>query len=304
MKFRRLAYFFLVLLIFCMFVSTARYSVHSWGEYENYYRYNYYKHQTLFGEDEKIIDRNTIDIEYIFYNLSVSQDSLFFRTKEYLKTFQFLNCPDWRCYNNCLYTRLDYDIETDTIALGLNISQTDNKLYIVDANGRLFGNYFEYNIPFDILEVFLTNYFWSGLFGMFLPVNSPNFFFKTGHNSSNLGSFTSFSFSNKSEFKYRGEKYPGYKMTISFEGGVYFDYKVVFENHEIEYKYNKEGVLYSFQDKGSLYSNSSDEVKLLKEQTCEMFLEEEGTHIFKTSITFIPVIVFMFCYVIKRVGKD
>ncbi|MHA1953503.1 MAG: hypothetical protein ACW96U_06125, partial [Candidatus Heimdallarchaeaceae archaeon] len=88
-------------------------------------------------------------------------------------------------------------------------------------------------------------------------------------------------------FKYRGEKFSGHYFKIVFEEGVMFDYSVVFENHEMEFKYSDNGVLHSFSDSSELYSNLSGVVKLEKTQIWQIFLENEGSTTYETKSSFL-----------------
>jgi hypothetical protein len=300
---RRVAKTIIVLLLFCQFASTSYKSVQSWSNYSNFYKYSYYKESTIFDNDGNQIDSEIFDVDYYFYNLTVINDTLFFRSSENQKILAFLSCEDLICYNMCLYEKFDYDPITDTVAFGFEFDQSNRQIYIVNALSKEYANYFEYDMPFDIMQVFLTNYLWFGLFGVFLPVSHANFSLKTDYSVIEEGSYTSFNCEYSTEFRYRGTKYLGHHFKINFEGGVYFDYTVVFENHKIEYKYSDIGELLSFEDKGKVFSNYSGESKLIKKKDWNMYLEERGTEIFKANYTILPMITLLIFMVLIRIKK-
>ncbi len=303
MKHRGIAITLVIMLVFCQFAIVSQTSVKSWSEFSNFYRYSYYKETSIYDSLGNVIDTAIIDVDYFFYNLTTINDTLFFRSSESSKILAFLKCQDFICYNMCLYEKFDYEPVTDTVAFGYEYNQNENQLFIVNARSDHYANYFDYKIPFDILQVFLTNYLWFGLFGIFLPMTSVNFTLKMDYSTIEDGSFTVFDFLYDTEFKYRRNRYSGHNFKISFEGGQYFDYQAVFENHQIEYKYSEKGELYSFQDKGKLYSNFSDEVVLLKEITWNMFLEEEGSEVFKTRISLNSLFSSLLLIVLIRINK-
>jgi hypothetical protein len=274
-----------------------------WGNYEDYYEYSYLKEFKIYDDSRKVIDVVTYRTEYKFWNLTIEDNWLHYRCSEYMKILAFLKCTTETCYNNTLFDRFNYDRETETVGIGIAFDSEESRLYTTDANGRAYGNVYDISVPLDIMQVFFNNYFWYGLFALFLPVESSVFSFITNYSDYSEFPYSSFEFEYSTSFKYRGEKFKGHYFRITFEEGVLFDYSVVFENHEMEYKYSDNGLLYSFHDTSELYSNLSGEVKLEKTQVWQTFLESEGEKVFETNSEFIIniiLLVLMECFRRKK----
>ena len=253
-----------------------------WGVYENYYKFSYLKEFQTYDDSKEIIDTGTFKAKYSFWNLTIEDNWLHYRCSEYMKILAFLKCDTESCYNYSLYNRFDYDRVTETVGIGIALDLEEELIYTTDANGKPYGNVYEIETPLDIMMVFFNNYFWYGLFGLFLPIESPHFSFITDYSNYSEFPYSYFDCTFKTSFRYRGEKFDGYYFKIIFEEGFMFDYTVVHENHKMEFKYSDNGVLHSFTDSSEIYSNISGNIKLEKTQIWQIFLENKGTIVYET----------------------
>lgn len=271
-----------------------------WGEYKDEYEYDYFRQSTVFnifdpkGESRLEIREDT----YFFYNLTSKGTDLFFRTSECLSPLEFLNCYDEECYNYTIYKQFDYDPQTETIKLGYRYNETIECFYVLDGEEKIFANIYDYTIPFDMIKLFWSNYYWHGIFGIFLPTMAGTFTFKTDY--SDYDEFTTINCDYSNSYWKNGRRYSGHQIEIQFTGGVYFGYMTVYENHDLTYCYTTNGILHTFTDTGKLYSNNSGESILLKETQLNIDLvTSEGSYI--SVFTFIGVLcAFVLIAIIKR----
>ncbi|MCG3227507.1 MAG: hypothetical protein H7645_11365, partial [Candidatus Heimdallarchaeota archaeon] len=207
---------------------------HIWGDYEDFYKFSYLKEYQIYDDSKEVIDTVTYKTDYSFWNLTTEDDWLHYRCSEYMKVLAFLKCTTESCYNYTLFTRFNYDRITETVGIGIALDLEEGLIYTTDANGKPYGNVYEIAVPLDIMQVFFNNYFWYGLFALFLPVESPSFSFITDYSDYAEFPYSFFDCKYETSFKYRGEKYNGHYFKIIFEEGELFDYSVVYENHEME----------------------------------------------------------------------
>ena len=261
-----------------------------WSEYQDEYEYDYLKKSIVFdifnpeGESRLVTREDT----YFFYNLTSNGTDLLFRTSECRSPLEFIECFDEECYNHTIYNQFDYDPQTETIKLGYRYNETTQSYYILDGEEKVFANIYDYTIPFDMIKLFWSNYFWYGIFGIFLPTAAETFSFKTDY--SDYTEFTTINCDFSRSYWKNGRIFNGYQIKIQFTGGVYFGYMTVYENHDLTYCYTPKGVLHTFTDSGKLYSNNSGEVILLKETQLTIDLVTfEGSYI--SIFTIIGVII-------------
>jgi hypothetical protein len=295
--------FLIVLLLSANSMKASQTAI--WGEYENSYVYEYNKESTTYDEYGKSWGTELTEDTYHFFNITTEENYFKYRTSEVYVALEFIKCPTIDCYNQTLYSRFNYDPETETVEMGILLNITDKSLFTTDATLRHYGNFFDYSIPLDIMEIFWTNYYWLGIFGLFLPPESENFQFRKDYsNYINEYNFTTFTCNYETEFRYRGERYSGHLFDVNFTGGVYFGYLVTFENHEFSYKYSNNGVLYEFYDQGEIYSNYSGRIHLEKEYSWQIELITRGsTKLVDQSILFFLVNILIIYVVIKKRQK-
>ncbi|MBY9002235.1 MAG: hypothetical protein KGD64_15045 [Candidatus Heimdallarchaeota archaeon] len=236
-----------------------------WGEYQDEYEYDYLRKSTIFDifDPERESRLETLEDTYFFYNLTTKGADLFFRTSECLSPLEFIECVDEECFNYTIYKQFDYDPHTETIKLGFRYNETTDYYYILDGEEKIFANIYEYTIPFDMIKLFWSNYFWNGIFGIFLPTSAETFAFKIDY--SEYTEFTTINCDLSKSYWKNGRSFNGYQIEIQFTGGVYFGYLTVYENHDLTYCYTPNGILHTFTDLGKLYSNNSGENILIKE---------------------------------------
>ncbi|NPD88925.1 MAG: hypothetical protein HGN29_09375 [Asgard group archaeon] len=297
-KRRRFSLIVLIVILISSPLCTASDLDSVWGEYESFYKFSYLKEYQIYDASEEVIDTAIYKTDYSFWNLTIEDNWLHYRCSEYMKVLAFLKCTTESCYNYTLFTRFNYDRFTETVGIGIALDLDEGLIYTTDANGKPYGNVYEIAIPLNIMQVFFNNYFWFGLFALFLPVESPSFSFITDY--SDYAEFPNSFFDCKYEtdFKYRGEKINGHYFKIVFEEGEMFDYSVVFENHEMEFKYSDKGILYSFSDSSEIYSNISGNIKLEKTQIWQVFLENEGKTVYETRNNNLPFNLILFSILI------
>ncbi len=271
-----------------------------WGEYQDEYEYDYLKKSTIYNifNPEDVSRLETKTDTFFFYNFTTKGTDLFFRTSECRSPLEFIECWDEECYNYTIYKQFDYDPITETIKLGYRYNETTECYYILDGEEKIFANIYDYTIPFDMIKLFWSNYFWHGIFGIFLPTLAETFNFKTDY--SDYAEFTTINCDYSKSFWKNGRRYSGHQIEIQFTGGVYFGYMTVYENHDLTYCYTSNGVLHSVTDSGKLYSNSSGESILLKETQLTIDLVTfEGSYL--SIFTVIGVLIaFVLIAVIKR----
>ena len=301
-EFKTLFLFILILLVLSYSLNASQTSV--WGVYEDSYVYEYRKEYTTFTESGNSRGTEVMVDTYYFSNITTGDNYFKYRTSEVYLALEFIKCPTIDCYNQTLYSRFNYDPISETVKMGIILNITDNSLFTTDATLRHYGNFFDYSIPLDIMEIFLTNYYWLGIFGLFLPPESESFQFRKEYsNYMKEHNFTTFECEYNTEFRHKGEKYLGHSFDVKFTGGVYFGYLVTFENHEFTYKFSDNGILYSFQDQGEIYSNYSGRVHLEKRQSWQIELITRGsTNLASFSISFILVNIFA-SFVIRKKRK-
>lgn len=270
-----------------------------WSEYQDEYEYDYHKQLTIFDvfdpERESVLV--TKEDNYFFYNLTADGNDLFFRTSECMSPLEFIECLDDECLNYTIYKQFDYDSQTETIRLGFRFNETSECYYILDGEEKIFANIYDYTMPFDMIKLFWTNYYWHGIFGIFLPTSAETFTFKTDY--SDYSEFTTINCDFSKSYWKNGRRFDGYKIEIQFTGGVYFGYLTVYEDHDLTYCYTPSGILHTFTDSGKLYSNNSGESILLKEtQQSINLVTYEGSY-----LSLLTIIGVMFAFVITAVIK-
>ena len=297
------AFLFAILILSPLYASSDLNQI--WGEYENFYKFSYLKEYQIYDDSEEVIDSVSYKTDYSFWNLTIEDNWLHYRCSEYMKVLAFLKCTTESCYNYSLFTRFDYDRVTETVGIGIALDLEEGLIYTTDANGKPYGNVYEIEVPLNVMEIFFNNYFWYGLFALFLPVKSPNFSFITDYSDYAEFSYSFFECKYETFFKYRGEKFSGHYFKIIFEEGVMFDYSVVFENHEMEFKYSDKGVLHSFSDSSEIYSNISGNIKLEKTQIWQIFLEIKGETVYETNFLFLSGFsFFVIVVVLNRIRRN
>ena len=267
-----------------------------WDNFEDDYVYNYLRESIIYEPEGKTrLER--LEDTHFFYNLSRLGEDLYFRTSEYNSPFAFIHCISSECWNYTLYKQFKYDPITETILLGFRFNKETRRYYMLDGERKPFANLFEYGLPFDLIKVFWTNYYWYGIFGVFVPTRAERFEFKMDYGDHK--NFTWMKSSYSKTFSYQKKKYEGHKIEIQFSGGVYFDYKVVYENHKLTYCYSPQGILYSYKDEGELFSNyTGSDIKLKEsEMSYELILSESSEFNILTDIFLflglITIVVFM-----------
>lgn len=261
-----------------------------WGEYQDEYEYDYLKQSTIFDifDPEKESRLETKEDTYSFYNLTTNGSDLFFRTSECRSPLEFIKCYDEECYNYTIYKQFDYDPQTETIKLGFRYNETTGCYDVLDGEEKIFADIYDYTMPFDMIKLFWSNYFWHGIFGIFLPTMTETFAFKTDY--SEYDEFVSINCDYSHSYWKNGRRFSGHQIKIQFTGGVYFGYLTVYENHDLRYCYTQNGILHTFTDTGKLYSNNSGESVLIKETQLTINLVTfEGSYI--TIFTVIGVVI-------------
>jgi hypothetical protein len=305
MEKRKSIFFASILILTITFpISTSSVSEQIWGDYEDYYKFSYLKDYQIYDESEEVIDTMTHKLQYYFWNLTAEDNWLHYRCSEAMTVLSFLKCTTEDCYNYSLYNRFDYDKTTETVGIGIALDLEEGLIYTTDAFSKPYGNVYDITIPLDIIYIFFNNYFWYGLFALFLPIDSECFSFKTDYSDFSEFPCSSFYWKYDTSFRYGGKEVNGHYFKIRFEEGIMFDYSVVFENHEMEFKYSENGILHSFVDTSEIYSNISGNVKLEKTQLWQILLESEGITTYKTSnFSIFGIFILLSLQVISRNKK-
>jgi len=280
-------------------LTTANSSI-LWSEYHDEYEYDYFRQSTIFNifDSERESRLETREDTFFFYNLTTKGTDLFFRTSECLSPLEFIECFDEVCYNYTIYKQFDYDPQTETIKLGFRYNETTECFYVLDGEEMVFANIYDYTMPFDMIKLFWSNYFWHGIFGIFLPTMAETFTFKTDYSDYNEFATINCDYS-KSYWK-NGRIFSGHQIEIQFTGGVYFGYMTVYENHDLRYCYTSNGILDTLTDIGKLFSNNSGESTLLKETRLTIDLVTfEGSYILISTVIGV-LIAFVLTVVIKK----
>ncbi len=261
-----------------------------WSDYQDEYEYDYFRQSTIYDVFDPLREsRLEVSVDtFSFYNITTKGSDLFFRTSECYSPLEFIKCIDEECYNYTIYKQFDYDSQTETIKLGYRYDETTECYNVLDGEENVFADIYDYTMPFDMIKLFWSNYFWHGIFGIFLPTIAETFSFKTDY--SDYAEFITINCDYSESYWIHERRFTGHEIEIQFTGGVYFGYSTVYENHDLRYCYTQNGVLHTFTDLGKLYSNNSGENILLKETQLTMDLVTfEGSYI--TILTIFGVVI-------------
>ena len=272
-----------------------------WGDYENKYIYSYAKEIYFYDDSGKISAIQQHTKEYDFFNFSINDNALFFRTSDYMIVEPFLIYSTIDDLGRLLISKFDLlQINMSSIKLGYVFDEENSLYYLVDAHLKPFANFYEFSYPFDIMNLFLINQIWDYFYGIFLPTKSPFFGFRTDYSDHENFNCTTFKIEINHHFRYSGRKYNGYDIKIELTGGIFFGYSIVFENHKIEYKYSDMGILYYFNDEAEIYTNISNIINLEYKYNQLIKLSVAGEKVYKSdsasifiSITSYLIIVIM-----------
>ncbi len=275
-----------------------------WGDYEKSYIYSYVKEIYFYDDSGKIAAIQQHSKEYDFFNFSVNNNILFFRTSDYMIVEPFLIYSTMDDLGRLLTYKFDFkQINMSSIRIGYVFDEENRLYYLVDVHLKPFANFFEFSYPFDLINLFLINQIWDYFYGIFLPTKSPFFGFKTDYSNHENFNCITFKIEIDHKFRYSGQKYNGYDIKIEFTGGTYFGYSVVFENHKIEYKYSDMGILYYFKDEAEIYTNISNTENLEYKYNQLVKLSVAGEKMFKSDSTSILISITAFFTTVITLNK-
>ncbi len=269
-----LAFCFSLYLVLSLQVYSS-FTNQTWGNIEETLVYDYQHIDTIYDDQERVIDVQTLKDTYRFWNFSIDENQLIFRTNKYSKALNQIYHYTDEGYNYSLYRRFQYDPPTDSIILGFEFNAVSEHYYLIDGLLEPFGNYFDCYLPLDFLNIYLNNYYWDGIYGIVIPVNFESFVFKTDY-TEYLNNFSTIDYQYEDTFDKWGKNYNGHFITLTFTGGEIFGSTVVSEDHVLKFKYSERGFLISFEDEGKMFSNISNTIKLEKTYSWSLNLREES----------------------------
>ena len=255
-----------------------------WNEINQTLVYDYQKTDTIYDDIERIVEIHTWEDTYRFWNFSIDENQLTFRTNKYSKALDQLFHYSDEGYNYSLYRRFQYDPKTDSIILGFEFNKELGHYYLIDGLYVIFANYFDCYLPLDLINIYLNNYYWDGIYGVVIPVNFESFVFKSDY-SEYYENFSNINFQYDDSLEYLGRQFKGHFITISFTGKEFFGSTVITEDHYLNFKYAENGVLLSFKVEGKMFSNISNVFQLEKTFSWKLNLQEDS--ISKTSLQFL-----------------
>jgi len=287
------------LLLFCLVtylvlslqISSSKTNL-TWSNIEETLIYDYQRTDTIYDDQERVTEVQALKDTYRFWNFSIDENQLIFRTNKYSKALDQLFCFTDEGYNYSLYRQFEYDPKTDSIILGFEFDAVSECYYLIDGLLEPFANYFDCYLPLDLVNIYLNNYYWDGIYGIVIPVNSETFVFKTDY-SDYYDNFSSIDCQYTDSFDYLGKDYKGHCLTITFTGGELFGSTVVTEDHILQFKYSDIGFLISFEDYGKMFSNISNNVKLEKTISWRFNLREQSI-----SKSFFPIFCSICCLIV------
>ena len=300
-KVKNLLLFYLSLFLIISFQINSTQASSVWSEINQTLAYDYQKTDTIYDDIERIVEIYTWEDTYKFWNFSIVENQITFRTNKYSKALDQLFCHSDEGYNYSLYRQFQYDPKTDSIILGFELDEVSEYYFLIDGLYEIFANYFDCYLPLDLLKIYLNNYYWDGIYGIFIPVNFESFFFKTDY-SEYYENFTNIEFQYDDSFEYFERVYKGHFITIAFTGKELFGSTVTTEDHILRFKYSDEGVLFSFEDEGEMYSNISNNIKLEKTFSCKIDLREQSISKTRFQIIF-PICFTLLVYLLIRRRK-
>ena len=234
----------LVLLLLCS--SGIRIQGATWGNFNSVYEYSELRHQVNYLDGEissELTDEDSLKI----WNVTISNDKVFFRTNftpYFMGLVQFESQEE---YNTYLSEHYWYDNETDSMSLaysvvGLDFYFVDMLDYTLTRNATI--------ADYDIRMV--AEMMW----GLFLPVNHSSFSFKTEFTTRFLtdGSIENVDFEQKDTFVIDGMKYEGYYLSLEYTYQMFIPEEENYE-YRVDVMYSLLGELYQYK----LYTSISDE---------------------------------------------
>ncbi len=257
--------FLFCIVIYLVFSTQIEISSSSltWSDIENSLTYDFQRVDTIYNDLGLIVEIQNITDIYRFWDFQVEYSQLTFRTNKYSKALNQLYCVTIECYNWSLYHQFAYDPGSDSIILGFEYDEITKKYFLIDGVLDPFANFFNCSIPLDIMSIYFNNYYWDGIYGIFLPVNHETFSFRTDYTDYG-DNYSTIEHEYETDFSYKDEFYVGHHIQIGFTGGRIFGQTIIFENHNLSFKYSNLGYLISFEDTGEMYSNISNIVQLEK----------------------------------------
>ena len=294
------------LLSLFLFSSIQIYSTQAsliWNDIDEMLIYDYHKTDTIYDDIERIVEIHTWDDTYKFWNFSIDENQLTFRTNKYSKALDQLFHYSDEGYNYSLYRRFQYDPATDSIILGFEFDEALSHYYLIDGLYVIFANYFDCYLPLDLINIYLNNYYWDGIYGIIIPVDFELFVFKSDY-SDYHDNFSNIDFHYKTSFEYLGRIFDGHFVTISYTGKELFGSTVTTEVHILNFKYSDKGVLCSFEVEGEMFSNISNKIKLEKTFAWKLNLREQSIHSTNCQIIFPVIFVLILSLSSKRRRKS
>ena len=267
--------FYLSSILLLMFQINSIQANAIWNEIDQTLIYDYQKTDSIYDNQERIVEIYNWGDTYKFWNFSIDENQLTFRTNKYSKALDQLFHYSDEGYNYSLYRRFQYDPTTDSIILGFEFNEVDGHYYLIDGLYVIFANYFDCYLPLDLINIYLNNYYWDGIYGFVLPFKFELFSFKSDYTEYHEN-FSNINLQYDDSFEYLGSYFDGHFVTISFTGREFFGSTVTTEYHSISFKYSEKGILFSFEVEGEMFSNISNVYQLEKTFSWKLNLRDKS----------------------------
>ena len=218
----------------------------TWDNYNSMYEYTEVTHTVSYFDGEIVSELSDEDSLKI-WNVTVSNDKVFFRTNFTAYFMGLIHFETPEEYNTYLDEHYWYDNETESMSLAYSIVGTDFYLVdMLDYSLTLNATIVEYDIRMVAEK----------MWGLLLPVNHSSFSFKTAFTTRFFAesSIDNVKFEQDDTFVLDGMEYEGYHLSLEYTYQILIPDEENYE-YRVEVMYSPLGELYQYK----LYGSISDE---------------------------------------------